>query len=173
MILASLVLSSAISKYVQRSGVENWPHVKGIVLFSGVEEKKIYKTKKTTTFGKKYYLRYVLRINYSYAVDGNEYSGKNFNLDDATQSSRVLLDGAGISYASKELALKAVTKFKKGTAVKVYYNPKNPKIASLSHSNASFIPILAAVGFVGLAVLTLLIALEKIKPENLPWRKIR
>jgi len=32
-------------------------------------------------------------------------------------------------------------------------------------------PILFAIGFLGFAVLTLLIALEKIKPENLPWRK--
>ena len=61
--------------------------------------------------------------------------------------------------------------YKKGTAVDVYYNPNNPEIASLSQSNASFMPVLFAVGFLGFAVLTLLIAFEKIQLEKIPRRK--
>ncbi len=171
MIIAPLALYSTVNKYLQRTGVENWPHVKGIVLFSGVEQQKRYKNVKTSTFTNRYSMRYVQRINYSYEVNGNTYTSKNFNLNDSSSNTRALFDGSGIIFTDEKRARAAALKFRKGTVVDVYYNPDNPAIASLSHSNASFMPILFAVGLLGFALLTLLIALEKIQPENLPWRK--
>ena len=166
-IIAPLALYSSISKYVQRSGVGNWPHVKGVVTFSGVAEQTRYNKNSNSTFSTKTSKRYVQRIKYTYLVNNSQYIGKNFNLND----SRSLFDGTGRIFSAKETAQQEAQKFSKGTAVDVYYNPDNPEIASLSHSNASFMPILFAVGFLGFAILTLLIALEKIQPENLPWRK--
>ena len=171
MIIAPLALYSTVNKYLQRTGVGNWPHIKGIVLFSGVEQQKRYNKMKTSTFNSRYSMRYVQRINYSYVVNGSDYTGKNFDINGSKNGSRAFFDGAGRVFTDKEKAREAALKYKKGTAVDVYYNPNNPEIASLSQSNASFLPILFAVGFLGFAVLTLLIALEKVQPEKLPWRK--
>jgi len=162
-----LALYSSISKYVQHSGVKNWPHVRGTVIFSGVAEQTHYNRKRNSTFSPRTSKRYVQRIKYTYLVNNSQYVGINFNLND----SRSLFNGTSRTFSNKETAQQAARRFSKGTSVDVYYSPDNPEIASLSHSNASILPIIAAVGFLGFSILALLIALEKINPANLPWRK--
>ncbi len=172
-IIAPMTVYYAINNYMQRNGVQNWPKVKGIVLYSGVEQQKRYKKKSASlVYGKGYTLYYVQRIKYSYRLGDKNYSSTHFSLDEKGSGGRTeLYDGTGRKFLDKKQAEIQAAKFPLGSAVDVYYNPKNPQIASLSHSNASFMPIIYAFGFFAFAVLALLIAHEKINPENLPWRK--
>jgi hypothetical protein len=171
MLIAPMALISTVHKYTTPSGVANWPHSTGIVLFSGVEEQKAYiKNKNSIINGKGYERYYTHRINYSYRINGTDFESGNFTLNDKNVSSRALLDGTGMRYYDKEAARKQAIKYRIGTAVDVYYNPDKPHIATLNQSNASLMPIFSALGFLAFAVLAMLIALEKIKPKNLPWR---
>jgi len=171
-ILAIAVLISTIKKHLDRSNVDNWPHVKGIVIFSGVEEQKHYKRHKTSSsYTDSYDLYYVQRIKYSYQVNDQEYQSENFTLEDKGVSGTAIFDGTGKQFFDKNTAKSEAKKYHRGRVVIVYYNPSDPEIASLSQSNASIVPMLLSFGFLGFAFLTLFIALEKIKPENFSWRK--
>lgn len=169
--LAIVILVKSFNNYLDRIGTSGWENTTGIVLFSGVEERTIYNKHRTSTFSPRSTPIYLQRIEYTYRVDGIDYTSKNFNLNPSPGGARSILDGTSRQFKNKDDARKAASAYKIGTAVKVYYNPQKPKIASISKSNASVLPLLAAFGFLGFAILLMLIAFAYIDPKNLPWRK--
>ncbi len=169
--LAIAIVISSVTKYLDRVNTSDWKSVKGIVLFSGVQERTIYRKHRQSTFSPRSDMVYLQRIEYSYRVDGIDYTSKNFNLNPSSGGGLSVFDGTSRPFKNKDDAQKSASVYKIGTAVTVFYNPEKPKIASLSQKNASFFPIIFAIGFLGFAILLTLIAFDVIKPENLPWRK--
>ncbi len=169
--LAIAVVISSINKYLDRINTGGWQSVKGIVLFSGVQEHTIYRKHRQSTFSPRSDLVYLQRIEYSYRVNGVDYTSKNFNLNIISGRGRSISDGTSRTFKNKADARKAALVYKVGTAVTVFYNPNKPEIASISQKNASFFPTIFAIAFLGFAILLTLIAFDVIKPENLPWRK--
>ncbi len=169
--LAIAVVISSINKYLDRINTSEWKSVNGIVVFSGVEERTITRKHRQNTFSARKDLVYLHRIEYSYRVDGVDYTSKNFNLNPFSGCSLSVFDGTSRPFKNKDDARKAALSHKVGTAVTVYYNPDKPEIASISQKRASFFPIIAAIGFLSFAILITLIAYGYIIPENLPWRK--
>ncbi len=170
-ILAIAVLISSINKYLDRSNTSSWKSATGIVLYSGVEERTIYRKQRQNTFSPRSDNVYLQRIEYAYQADGVDYTSKNFNLNPNSGGSLSYLDGTSRPFKTKQRAREEANKYKKGSAIQVYYNPDKPNIATLRQKNASLIPLLFSFGFLGFGVLAVLIAFEQINPENLPWRK--
>ena len=165
-IIAPMTLIHTIKEYNNVSNVNDWPYVKGLIVFSGIQEHKEYNPSSSkNTFSPRNTVSYIHKLEYGYTVDGADYIGKNLSLS--------LINGKGTSFTNKEDAVAHAKKFPKGKAVDVFYNPEKPIISSLSNESASIIRILLAILFVFFAVFLLLIATEKINPKNLPWRKTK
>jgi len=163
-IIAPMTLIHSIKEYSNVSNVNDWPHVKGFILFSGVQENKEHnRNSSKNTFSPRYTMSYTHKLEYSYEVNGADYTGNNLNFS--------MSNAKGSTFVNKEDAIAHAKNFPKGKAVDVFYNPEKPIISSLSNKSASIRNILFAILFVLFAILALLIATEKINPQNLPWRK--
>lgn len=164
-IIAPLVLIHSIKEYQDVSNVNDWPHVKGFIVFSRIQKHEDFKRNNANrgTFSPISTTNYIHKMEYSYEVDGADYIGKNFNFS--------LTTATGISFVNKKDAIEQAKKFPKGKAIEVYYNPVKPIISSLSNTSASIGRILTAILFLAFAIVAMLIALEKINPKNLPWRR--
>ncbi len=98
----------------RQHGTPNWPYVPGEVTASRVvpfAREGAYGTDHT----------YTALVEYRYTVAGLPYTANTRNfLPNAPATTRDLLKAAGV-----------VSRYPEGTAVRVYYNPANPKQATL------------------------------------------
>jgi len=99
-------LTKPIAREAEAS--KKWPTVQGSVISSKLSLRKDNEGK----------TMYAPDINYTYSVDGKEYTGTNIRTIDGSTS-------------MKQSVKKQLEKYAKGTSVKVYYDPEFPDSAVL------------------------------------------
>jgi hypothetical protein len=107
----------------------SWPETKGVITDSYIH---VYKQTDDDGFSSTWY-RTV--INYSYSVNGEEYSGNS-----------ITLLSSGPDTTDKGEAETFITDYPKGLPVKVFYDPENPQTAILVKEKVGRINVNTAIG---------------------------
>jgi len=108
------------SNHQERKASLSWPTVSGKVIAAHLRE--IQHTRdddNKTIFHNSTYTRYQVNISYEYTVDERTFTGDRIEV-------------SGPTYSTEREALKALSQYKEGQKVQVYYNPKNPKASLLT-----------------------------------------
>ncbi|NNF98209.1 MAG: DUF3137 domain-containing protein [Desulfobacteraceae bacterium] len=123
----------ALSGYsAYKTGVESrtWPTVDGVIIKSEIEEQ-------TSTTGeganKKTEVKSYAKIAYEYRIDGQKFESKKISFSQTSGNAKQVVD-----------------RYRKGTSVRVYYNPDKPKQAVLvaGNSGLNVVPFIFAGVFV-------------------------
>ncbi|MCB1058252.1 MAG: DUF3592 domain-containing protein [Acidobacteria bacterium] len=122
-------------------GIEarSWPMVEGRVVSTTIRvETDVSSNTGATRAQRKRHHRYYPQVNYTWTVDGESYSGSRYTLGTTYEKFRERSD-----------AREAAKQFPAGSAIPVYYDPKDPSQAVLdpSSSFAIYIPLLLGLFF--------------------------
>jgi len=131
-VIAPVVGWSAYQQYREAKASVSWPSVQGVVNVSQVERQE--PTRRVS---------YRAHVEYSYAVNDQQYTGRRLRLNDARST-------------QQSAAQAIVDRYRVGSPVTVFYDPTDPKSAALEVgvSARSYLYFAIALGLLVLAVVS-------------------